>query len=51
MIQPTNIAPWSSVSANSLGVTSLRYQKLEHMISAIGVPRDKVCTFCWNGCE
>ena len=34
-----------------LGVTSLRYQKLEHMISAIGVPRDKVCTFCWNGCE
>ena len=35
----------------TMGVTSLRYQKLENMISAIGVPRDKVCTFCWNGCE
>jgi len=35
----------------SMGVTSLQYQKLEQMISAIGIPRDKVCTFCWNGCE
>ncbi len=34
-----------------LGVTSLRYQKLEHMISAIGIARDRVCTYCWNGCE
>jgi len=34
-----------------MGVTSLRYQKLEHMISAIGIPRDRVCTYCWNGCE
>ncbi len=34
-----------------MGVTSLRYQKLENMISAIGIPRDKVCTYCWNGRE
>lgn len=35
----------------NMGVTSLRYQKLEDMISAIGIPRDKVCTYCWNGRE
>jgi len=34
-----------------LGVTTLRYQKLEHMIKAIGMPRDRVCTYCWNGRE
>jgi len=34
-----------------MGVTSLRYQKLEAMISAIGIARDKVCTYCWNGRE
>jgi amidophosphoribosyltransferase len=34
-----------------MGVTSLRYQKLEDMISAIGIARDKVCTYCWNGRE
>ena len=34
-----------------LGLTSLKYQKLEDLIAAIGLPREKVCTFCWNGCE
>jgi amidophosphoribosyltransferase len=34
-----------------MGVLSLQYQKLEQMIKAIGITRDKVCTFCWNGCE
>jgi len=32
-----------------LGLTSLRYQTLPDMISAIGLPREKLCTFCWNG--
>jgi amidophosphoribosyltransferase len=31
------------------GLTSLKYQTLPDMISAIGLPRDKLCTFCWNG--
>ncbi len=34
-----------------LGLTTLRYQKLEDLIEAIGLPREKVCTFCWNGEE
>jgi amidophosphoribosyltransferase len=32
-----------------LGVTTLRYQTLEDMIEAIGLPREKLCTYCWNG--
>jgi len=32
-----------------LGLTSLRYQTLGAMVEAIGVPRDKLCTFCWTG--
>jgi len=33
-----------------LGVTSLRYQTLDDMVAAIGLPREKLCTFCWSGC-
>ena len=32
-----------------LGLTSLKYQTLEDMIDAIGLPREKLCTYCWNG--
>ena len=32
-----------------LNLTSLRFQKLEKLIKAIGLPQEKVCTYCWNG--
>lgn len=32
-----------------LGLTTLRYQKLADMVGAIGLPAEKVCTYCWNG--
>jgi amidophosphoribosyltransferase len=32
-----------------IGVTTLRYQTLGDMIKAIGLPREKLCTYCWNG--
>ncbi len=32
-----------------LGLTSLQYQMLDDMIEAIGLPREKLCTYCWNG--
>jgi amidophosphoribosyltransferase len=32
-----------------LGLTTLRYQTLGDMVAAIGLPREKLCTFCWNG--
>ena len=34
-----------------LGLTSLRYQRLDDLIGAIGLPRDRVCTYCWDGNE
>jgi amidophosphoribosyltransferase len=34
-----------------LGLTSLRYQRLDDLIEAIGLPRENVCTFCWDGAE
>lgn len=34
-----------------LKFTSLKYQSLFDMIDAIGLPEDKVCTYCWNGRE
>jgi amidophosphoribosyltransferase len=35
--------------AQDLGVTSLRYQLLEDMVKAIGIPREKLCLYCWTG--
>lgn len=32
-----------------LGVTSLRYQEIEDMVEAIGLPREKLCLYCWIG--
>ncbi len=32
-----------------LGLTTLRYQKLDDMIAAIGLPLSKLCTYCWTG--
>lgn len=32
-----------------MGLTTLRYQKLPDMINAIGLPAEKLCTYCWNG--
>jgi amidophosphoribosyltransferase len=32
-----------------LKLTSLKYQKIENLIGAIGLPKDKLCTHCWDG--
>ena len=32
-----------------LGVTTLRYQTVEDMVKAIGLPREKLCLYCWTG--
>jgi amidophosphoribosyltransferase len=34
-----------------LKLTSLRYQGLDDLVSAIGLPKDKLCTYCWDGVE
>jgi amidophosphoribosyltransferase len=41
-----NMVEWIK---KDIGVTTLRYQTLQDMIKAIGLPREKLCTYCWNG--
>ena len=31
-----------------LKLTSLQYQKLEDLVEAIGMPKEKLCTHCWD---
>ena len=32
-----------------LNFTSLRYNRLDDMLSSVGIPEDKLCTYCWDG--
>ncbi len=34
-----------------LGLTSLKYQLMEDLVAAIGLPKEKLCTYCWDGVE
>jgi amidophosphoribosyltransferase len=34
-----------------LNLTTLKYQRLEDLVAAIGLPKKKLCTYCWDGCE
>jgi amidophosphoribosyltransferase len=32
-----------------LGLTTLKYQQLDDLVSSIGLPKEKLCTYCWDG--
>ncbi len=34
-----------------LKLTSLRYQRLNDLVEAIGLPKEKLCTYCWDAAE
>ena len=34
-----------------LNITTLRYNRLDDMIDSIGIPRERLCTYCWDGRE
>jgi amidophosphoribosyltransferase len=34
-----------------LNLTTLRYQRLDDLVEAIGLPRERLCTYCWSGEE
>ena len=34
-----------------LNFTSLRYHRLDDMILSVGIDKDKLCTYCWDGRE
>jgi amidophosphoribosyltransferase len=35
--------------ARNLGIDSLMYQNLDDLVEAIGLPKEKLCTHCWDG--
>ena len=37
--------------SDKLGFSSLGYQSLDGLLEAIGIDRDKICTYCWTGKE
>lgn len=39
------------VICKQLHFTSLRYHRLDDMIASVGIDKDKLCTYCWNGQE
>ena len=34
-----------------MGFTSLAFNRLDDMMAAVGIERDKLCTYCWDGKE
>ncbi|HOD80906.1 MAG TPA: amidophosphoribosyltransferase [Phycisphaerae bacterium] len=43
-------AEMTEVIRKRLNLTSLRYQRLDDLVAAIGMPKEKLCTLCWDGC-
>ncbi len=37
--------------AKKLDFTTLRYHRLDDMIESVGLPKCKLCTYCWDGKE
>ena len=34
-----------------LSLTTLRYQHMDDLVQAIGLPKESICTYCWDGNE
>ena len=34
-----------------LKFTTLQFSRLDDMLDAVGIPKEKLCTYCWNGKE
>lgn len=35
----------------ALNFTSLRYNRLDDMLDSVGIPKENLCTYCWDGNE
>ncbi len=40
-----------NVIREKLHLTKLKYQRLENLVKAIGLPKEKLCTYCFDGVE
>ena len=34
-----------------LRLSSLKYQRLEDLVAAVSLPKERLCTYCWDGAE
>ena len=34
-----------------LNLTSLQFQRLDDLVKAVGLPKERLCTYCWDGAE
>ena len=48
LIQWRNLA-MIEIIRKRLRLTTLKYQRLDDLVAAIGLPREKLCTHCWDG--
>ncbi|MCI9553268.1 MAG: amidophosphoribosyltransferase [Acutalibacter sp.] len=39
------------VIGKKLNFTSLRYHRLDDMVESVGIPKCRLCTYCWDGKE
>ena len=39
------------VIRKELGLATLKYQTLEKLIASIGLPKERLCTYCYDGCD
>lgn len=46
-----NFKAMVDVIRKRLQLTTLKYQRLEDLVKAIGLPKEKLCTYCWDGVE
>ncbi|TET58026.1 MAG: amidophosphoribosyltransferase [Promethearchaeota archaeon] len=46
-----NFKAMVDVIRKKLQLTTLQYQRLEDLVKAIGLPKEKLCTYCWDGVE
>ena len=46
-----NFKAMVEVIRKKLQLTTLQYQRLEDLVKAIGLPKEKLCTYCWDGVE
>ncbi|MBR2372974.1 MAG: amidophosphoribosyltransferase [Lentisphaeria bacterium] len=40
-----------NIIRKKLNFTTLKFQELDRLLEAIGIPKENLCTYCWNGCD
>ena len=47
--EASRVLPMIEEIRRRLNFTTLRFHRLDDLVASIGLPQEKVCTYCWNG--